>query len=897
MKAPTPRWFHIRWIVLILLAGIALPSAAQNTKGDRPAVNNERKIRETKGKTVKRRDKAKTRDIAGRRLRTKDKTSANRANVGIRQPDPYAGRPRVSGDRPAKPRDRIYSEKPTEKPRVNRGDIAGHRIRTSKPRRTEAARANIHPQSGPYVRFGSGGLQGDRPYKHKETASGRPIIHRVPAAKERAWKGDIKGRAVSAPRSVSSQRKNTFPQANQYSQYVEKKFHKDRAVSNAREISRSKRMSHTPKTSGPGGGYISAGNKGFVKRGRKNVYWGKFTKSEKPVTTDITGGPIRKRNYRSPSPGLVGRDTLKHFTHRPQGDVKAGQKGRETPGVRTSPSGRSWIGDISGHRLRRGRPSGDRANSQRFSGYISISGSGGAGKLRSAPYSQSRKGDTAGKPIPGKGVGMGAKAVADGLRRTKGGSSKRFTAQGEGFSGYIKADRRKVGADVGSYSGNIRGQTKAFGDQGTAFTGFIKSRRPSKGGGSVSGKLWNNNETAIAQRGLPSGAGRIGNFSGNLKASQKAYGDQGEEFTGYIKATKPLKGGGSVSGQSRNNADRPVAQRRLPIGADEPGLFSGNLKAGQKAYADQGEEFTGYIKARRPEKGGGSVSGQSRNNKDAPIARKTLPRDSDKPGLFSGNLKASQKVYEDQGEEFTGYIKARKPEKGGGSVTRELGNNDGKSITALPRSTNSINASRFEGRSKAKGGKPSTSGFDSEGKEVRLKEQFTQSPRAVDESTKKHKPERAGFQAEGIQVKVAKKDYDKREHTVRGALPGDGPERNSVRANVFSSGSRAADRRRNPHSVDEALKGTYYGGRTNAQMGAFNGNVKVKKFNANRHLHPDSKFAHGHDNNVDEERTFFTNVKLWWTKLFHDTESQPTNVKEKVRRPRYDKREQGMWAE
>jgi hypothetical protein len=36
---------------------------------------------------------------------------------------------------------------------------------------------------------------------------------------------------------------------------------------------------------------------------------------------------------------------------------------------------------------------------------------------------------------------------------------------------------------------------------------------------------------------------------------------------------------------------------------------------------------------------------------------------------------------------------------------------------------------------------------------------------------------------------------------------------------------------------------------------------------------------------------------LWWTKLFHYTESQPTNVKEKVRRPRYDKREQGMWAE
>jgi hypothetical protein len=892
MRGPTRTLLHLRWVILILLTGFALPSVAQNTKGDRPAVNNERKVRETKGKTVKRRDKAKTRDIAGRRLRTKDKTSANRANVGIRQPDPYAGRPRVQGDRPTKPRGRIYSEKPSEKPRVNRGDISGHRIRTEKPRRTEAARVNVHPQSGPYVRYGSGGLRGDRPYRRKETASGRPIIHRVPAAKERAWKGDLRGRPVSPPRSVSSQRKNTFPQRNQYSQYVEKKFHKDRAISNQQEIARA-RMSRSPKTSGPGGGYMSAGNKGFVKRGRKNVYWGKFTKSEKPVTTDIAGGPIRKRNYRSPSPGLVGRDTLKHFARRPQGGVKAGERGRETPGVKTSPSGRSWLGDISGHRIRRGRPAGDRASNQ-TGGYMSASGTVGAGKQGPLPWSRSRKGETVGKAIPGKGVGIGATSVAEGMRRTRGGSSKRFSPQGEGFTGYIKTSRKKVGVDVGSYSGNIRGQGKVFGDQGTAFTGFIKSRRPPKGGGSVSGKLWNNNETSIAQRGVPASAGRVGKFSGNLKAGQKAYGDQGEEFTGYIKASKPLKGGGSLSGQSRNNNDRPVAQRRLPLGADEPGLFSGNLKAGQKVYGDQGEEFTGYIKARRPEKGGGSIGGQSRNNRGAPVAGKALAKGSDKPGRFSGNLKAGQKIYGDQGEEFTGYIKARKPEKGGGSVTREMGNNNGKSITVLPRSGNSINASRFEGRSKTKGGKPGTSGFDNEGK---LKEQFTQSPKAVNESTKKHKPERAGFQAEGIQVRVAKKDYDKREHTVRGALPGDGPERNSVRASHFAAGSRAADRRRNPHSVDEALKGTYHGGRTNAQMGAFHGNVKVKKFNANRQLHPDSKFAHGHDNNVDDERTFFTNMKLWWTKLFHDTESQPTNVKEKVRRPRYDKREQGMWAE
>src|SRR5690242_9025479 len=136
MKAPTSSSHLLRWIVLVLLVAFALPGLAQNTKGDKP-VNNKGQIRETKGKTVKRRDKAKTRDIAGRRLRTKNTTSANRANVGMRQPNPYAKRRRTETDRAAKPRGRIYSEKPSEKPPPNRGDISGHRIRTTKPRKTE----------------------------------------------------------------------------------------------------------------------------------------------------------------------------------------------------------------------------------------------------------------------------------------------------------------------------------------------------------------------------------------------------------------------------------------------------------------------------------------------------------------------------------------------------------------------------------------------------------------------------------------------------------------------------------------------------------------------------------------------------------------------------------------
>src|SRR6478609_4289531 len=89
----------------------SVSAQAQNTKGDKP-VSNQRQVRESKGKAKTQRGnkRAKTKDIAGRRLRVKDKSSANRANVGIRQPDPYQGRKQSQSDRAAKPRGRIFTE-------------------------------------------------------------------------------------------------------------------------------------------------------------------------------------------------------------------------------------------------------------------------------------------------------------------------------------------------------------------------------------------------------------------------------------------------------------------------------------------------------------------------------------------------------------------------------------------------------------------------------------------------------------------------------------------------------------------------------------------------------------------------------------------------------------------
>jgi hypothetical protein len=79
----------------------------------------------------------------------------------------------------------------------------------------------------------------------------------------------------------------------------------------------------------------------------------------------------------------------------------------------------------------------------------------------------------------------------------------------------------------------------------------------------------------------------------------------------------------------------------------------------------------------------------------------------------------------------------------------------------------------------------------------------------------------------------------------------------------------------------------------------YQGNIKMKKFELfeknKRNLHPDAQFVKLNKNNVDEERGLLTNLKLWWARNFKKNDNLPGNVKEKEHKPRYDKREEGLW--
>ncbi|HEY5823834.1 MAG TPA: hypothetical protein VIT44_05705, partial [Cyclobacteriaceae bacterium] len=461
---------------LLLLLFLSNTAFAQNTKGDKPQ-GNQRQVRGTNSKSVKKKEKGKTKDIAGRRLRTKDKSSASRANSNYRQPSPYPGRKRTSNDRAASPRGRTYSNSPREsRTRGWTGDISGHKIRTVKPSKSGVARNNVYPQSGPYVNNAS--KKARKPDSHRtigRTSNGKRVVNRSPQQKQRAWKGNLQGGAIGSPSATGSV-KNVYPQKNQYSKYTGKsQKRKSKPYSNAGIAKQNLQLSSEP---GPRGKKFSIFPRSisgsFIKGGKKNPYWGKYSKGERAFTRDLSGGPLRTRNFRSMPAGLVGRDSLKMFGRKPGGD--RAYKGRRGRSVSATPSvQRGWRGDLAGRKIRSPKQgkTNETAGNLLFPRKLSISAQshrpGRHSPKGGASVSHKRKDNS---PLPGRAPGIGASGISKGLARTKG----RKTDKGGGSA---SAGWNNKGQPINPRSpgeGSVRAGR---------YTGNIIGGRPAKGGGSV----------------------------------------------------------------------------------------------------------------------------------------------------------------------------------------------------------------------------------------------------------------------------------------------------------------------------------------------------------------------------------------------------------------------------
>jgi hypothetical protein len=187
---------------------------------------------------------------------------------------------------------------------------------------------------------------------------------------------------------------------------------------------------------------------------------------------------------------------------------------------------------------------------------------------------------------------------------------------------------------------------------------------------------------------------------------------------------------------------------------------------------------------------------------------------------------------------------------------------------------------------------------------VKLDYKYIQNPRANPNSLKKKEPRNGIFAIEGLQVKVKQPKYVASPKAEERAVKGTSKSALNVRKPnaVFSKANTFQGRVRftgnyihNPKSDKDALK-VLAPGRAYAKINNYQGNVKMSK-PSGKNLHPDSKFAHSNHNNVKSERTFLMNVKLWWAKLFKKNENQTEAVKEKVRKPRYDKKEKELWKD
>lgn len=604
-----------------------------------------------------------------------------------------------------------------------------------------------------------------------------------------------------------------------------------------------------------------------MQRGRKNVYWGKYQKKEQPVTTDLTGGPLRTRNYKSPVAGLVGRDSLKYFNRRPSDD-----RGQKPPvsGYRTASrrGNKGWRGDVAGWPVRSPRDQKDRTPKR-----LTATEPGIGATWMSKIFNNRFKGVKPKDRIPKTpAYGYSGNMMAGlGFSRDGAGysgnikSGRGFQRGGTGYSGNLRRSKGFRGDYVG-YSGNVRrSDLSDFSGSGFGYSGFMKrGARPgfSPQGANYSGNLRRSKGFNTDYAG----------YAGNLKRSRGFRGD----YIGYSGSMRRGAGGFSKQGAGYSgNIERVGAYKQfndngvgysgfMQWGAgfsnQGEGTLGKNKSAVARGFADNGAGFSGNVKTKRALKGGGSVSGKLWNNDESALARNP-------PATLGG-------------ADFSGRTKAKKPLKGGGTVSGILWNNDEQALAKNPPSN--LGGADFSGRTKAK--KPLKGGGSVSGILWNNNES----------ALSKSPPPTVGA-TEGLQVRVKEGNYSRKKNASRDALPGIAPSRATVKAGEYSRNMKMYwNYKHNPSNSADARK-VIAPGKAEARIHDYQGNVKMRKFSVSG-MHPDAKFAHSEEDNVKEERSFLTNVKLFWEKMFNKGGTQPASVKDKGKKLQYDKREKGLWA-
>ena len=250
----------------------------------------------------------------------------------------------TKGDRPVQDRESRFKT-PFKK---NKGSKKQKVVRAKRVRSSERSMAGRANTSAPRRR--ATGV--DRPGKPI-----RPIVQNKPAAKQKAWKGDIAGYKIRKQSPASAGRNNVYPQYGRYTHNPSKKPRKrvEKAISNEGHLAWLRTV-QTPDRPPPKKKRVvpRSASSSFTARKSINVY-ANFPRpkrrSERATTKDLAGRQLRKKNFESPRPGVV-QPSFKPYHHRkPMGD-KA-YSGKVQGGYRSATqSGRAWKGDLAGRKIR-----------------------------------------------------------------------------------------------------------------------------------------------------------------------------------------------------------------------------------------------------------------------------------------------------------------------------------------------------------------------------------------------------------------------------------------------------------------------------------------------------------------------------------------------------------------
>jgi hypothetical protein len=852
------------WVAMVVLLVVSTSSFAQNTKGDDPATKTSRETRfkskpkkkEAKPKNKRitpagrtqstsaargpsEKERAWTGDITGRKVPAARSSKAAQKNQNVYQP---SGRRTSSGP------------SPSDDARSADGGKPPKRIQA---RSSSSQARNVYPRKGPYARTPQQPSSGDRPYKTQAGASAQPKV-----------------------RSSSDRARNVYPTRGPY---VAKTTipSRDDSPRNWKSSAPTRPLARTStgKTSNV-----------YPKRGPYVAKTQPPARGDQPMRW--TGSTVNKPKVRSASGSA--RNT---FSARGPFVSNASPQ----PRMRENPPGK-----------KRQRKEALSASKPYIRG-TSINPNAGFWNIR-RKGEQAHIGDIAGKPLrsrnyqsPTQGIQGKAGSAYDIYRKSR---KSGDVAIGKTKGGYETATKGPT-----AWQGDISGRNvryRNFSSKGKVAAGqplsvgrksdtraTEKYTAPNKmfmrGAVSASGQSWNNDGKPLTGR-SPEKARSSAKYvpankmfmRGAVSASGRSWNNDGKPLTGrspekarssakYVPANKMfMRGAVSASGRSWNNDGKPVSGRT-------PGKLSveGKYMPPNKMYM----------------RGPMSASDRSWNNDGKPVTGKGPGKAAFAYGSFQGN------------------VKTRKPEKGGGSVSGQLWNNSGNPI-----------AVRTPGRTQGEN-------YSGNIRRTNLRNDYIRNPNSARAALLKVRPGKSTFMYEFDPVRVKQPAYADKKHAPKSVMPGITPGKSTTQASMAVRGARmdwryiqnksASDKAlkvkepgkevdeystyskgmkqnwkyiHNPSAADQSLD-VRNPGKAFARVTDYQGNIKMKKvdFSSRKELHPDAKFVKTNKNNVKEERDAVTNFKLLWARWFKKSDTQPSNLKEPVRKPRYDKREIGLW--